>query len=96
MDVDARIGRRLRLRDLHILLAVAQSGSMAKAAVQLAMSQPAGVKVICPSLVTLIRPSRFRRRIAIVTAGALTFSQRTRVAAITTSPSLSASAMVLM
>jgi DNA-binding transcriptional LysR family regulator len=36
-----RIGRRLRLRDLHILTAVAQSGSMAKAARHLAMSQPA-------------------------------------------------------
>jgi DNA-binding transcriptional LysR family regulator len=36
-----RIGRRLRLRDLHILSAVAQSGSMAKAARHLAMSQPA-------------------------------------------------------
>jgi hypothetical protein len=27
-----RIGRRLKLRDLHILLAVANSGSMGKAA----------------------------------------------------------------
>lgn len=37
----ARIGRRLKLRDLHILLAVVQSRSMAKAAKQLAISQPA-------------------------------------------------------
>lgn len=36
-----RVGRRLRLRDLHILSAVVQCGSMAKAAAQLAMSQPA-------------------------------------------------------
>jgi molybdate transport repressor ModE-like protein len=36
----------LRLRDLHILLAVMQSGSMAKAARQLAMSQPAVSKSI--------------------------------------------------
>ena len=36
-----RIGRRLRLRDLHILSAVVQWGSMAKAAGHLAMSQPA-------------------------------------------------------
>ena len=36
-----RIGRRLRLRDLHVLLAVAQSGSMAKAARELLISQPA-------------------------------------------------------
>lgn len=35
-----RIGRRLKLRDLHILIAVVQSGSMAKAARQLAVSQP--------------------------------------------------------
>ena len=36
-----RIGRRLRLRDLHILSTVVQWGSMAKAAPHLAMSQPA-------------------------------------------------------
>jgi DNA-binding transcriptional LysR family regulator len=36
-----RIGRRLKLRDLQILAAVVQWGSMAKAASHLAMSQPA-------------------------------------------------------
>lgn len=41
LDWDARIGRRVRLRDLHILLTVAQSGSMAKAAIHLGISQPA-------------------------------------------------------
>jgi DNA-binding transcriptional LysR family regulator len=41
-----RIGRRLKLRDLHILLAVAKSGSMGKAASELAMSQPAVSKAI--------------------------------------------------
>ena len=46
MRWDARIGRRLKLRDLHILLAVVQSGSMAKAATQLSMSQPAVSKAI--------------------------------------------------
>ena len=35
-----RIGRRIKLSDLHILLAVAQSGSMAKAANELAISHP--------------------------------------------------------
>ena len=40
-DWDARIGGRVRLRDLHILLAVVQCGSMAKAAAQLGVSQPA-------------------------------------------------------
>jgi DNA-binding transcriptional LysR family regulator len=38
---ESRIGRRLKLRDLHILSVVVQWGSMAKAAAQLAMSQPA-------------------------------------------------------
>jgi DNA-binding transcriptional LysR family regulator len=35
-----RIGRRIKLSDLHILLAVAQSGSMTKAAQELAVSHP--------------------------------------------------------
>jgi DNA-binding transcriptional LysR family regulator len=38
---ESRIGRRLKLRDLHILSAVVQWGSMAKAATHLGMSQPA-------------------------------------------------------
>jgi DNA-binding transcriptional LysR family regulator len=37
---ESRIGRRIKLRDLHILSAVVQWGSMAKAASHLAMSQP--------------------------------------------------------
>src|SRR5215510_15211647 len=41
MHWDHRIGRRLTLRDLNILLAVADAGSMAKAAMRLAISQPA-------------------------------------------------------
>jgi DNA-binding transcriptional LysR family regulator len=41
LNWDARIGGRLRLRDLHILLAAVQCGSMAKAATQLGVSQPA-------------------------------------------------------
>ena len=41
-----RNGRRLKLRDLHILLAVVQRGSMAKAAAELAISQPAISKAI--------------------------------------------------
>ena len=35
MDWSDRIGRRIRLRDLHIVLAVAESGSMAKASAKL-------------------------------------------------------------
>jgi hypothetical protein len=35
-----RIGRRLKLQDMHILLAAVEAGSMAKAAEHLAISQP--------------------------------------------------------
>jgi DNA-binding transcriptional LysR family regulator len=35
-----RIGRRIRLRDLHIFLTVAKTGSMGRAALELAVSQP--------------------------------------------------------
>jgi DNA-binding transcriptional LysR family regulator len=41
MPWDERIGRRLKLRDLHVLKTVTQLGSMGKAATQLAVSQPA-------------------------------------------------------
>src|ERR1700742_1712338 len=40
IDWDQRIGRRVRLRDLHVLSATVQAGSMAKAAVALGVSQP--------------------------------------------------------
>src|SRR3954469_24174762 len=46
MPWDQRIRRRLKLRELNILLAVAQAGSMAKAAKELAISQPAVSKAI--------------------------------------------------
>jgi len=46
LDWDDYIGRRLRLRDLRVFFAVAQYGSMAKAAVQLRVSQPAVSQVI--------------------------------------------------
>jgi len=36
-----RLSRRLKLRDLNVLLTVARCGSMGKAAEQLAVSQPA-------------------------------------------------------
>jgi DNA-binding transcriptional LysR family regulator len=45
-DWDDQIGRRLRLRDLRVLFEVMQSGSLAKAAVQLRVSQPAVSQVI--------------------------------------------------
>jgi DNA-binding transcriptional LysR family regulator len=43
---DERVLRRLKLRDLRVLMAVAQSGSMGKTAAELAMSQPAVSKAI--------------------------------------------------
>src|SRR5262245_24735856 len=46
MDWSERIGRRIKLRDLHILLAVVQCRSMTKAAQQLAVSKPVVSKVI--------------------------------------------------
>ena len=46
MHWDQRIGHRLKLRDLNILLAVAEAGSMAKAATRLAISQPAVSRAI--------------------------------------------------
>jgi len=41
-----QIGLRLRLRDLHVLFTVAQQGSMAKAASEIGISQPAVSEVI--------------------------------------------------
>lgn len=41
LDWETRISRRLKLRDLHILLTVVHWGSMAKGAAHLGMSQPA-------------------------------------------------------
>jgi len=45
-DWDDHIGRRLRLRDLRVFFAVVQSGTLAKAATQLRVSQPAVSQVI--------------------------------------------------
>jgi DNA-binding transcriptional LysR family regulator len=41
-----RIGHRIKLRDLHVLIAVAQSGSMTKAAESLAISVPVVSKAV--------------------------------------------------
>src|SRR6266436_2791028 len=41
MQLSDRIGRRLKLHDLHVLMAVAQAGSMRKAAALLNTTQPA-------------------------------------------------------
>jgi DNA-binding transcriptional LysR family regulator len=46
IDWDSQIGRRLKLHDLHVFSTVIQRGSMAKAAQQLGVSQPAVSEVI--------------------------------------------------
>ena len=53
---DDRIGRRLRLKDLHTLQTVAEVGSMAKASKLLALSQPAISKAIADMEHTLGAP----------------------------------------
>jgi len=46
MEWSDRIGRRIKLRDLHVLHAVAQAGSMTKAASKLAISVPVVSKAV--------------------------------------------------
>ena len=46
VDWDEYIGQRLKLRDLRVFFVVAQSGSLAKAAAQLRVSQPAVSQVV--------------------------------------------------
>jgi DNA-binding transcriptional LysR family regulator len=46
MDFSERIGRRLKLQDLHVLMTVAQAGSMGKAAQRLNTTQPAVSRAI--------------------------------------------------
>jgi len=63
MQHDERLARRLKLRDLHTLQAVAQHGSMAKAASSLAITQSAISKTIAemehmPGVSLLDRTSR--------------------------------------
>jgi DNA-binding transcriptional LysR family regulator len=46
MDLHDRVGRRLKLRDLRLLMAVAESGSMAKAAAHINLTQSAVSRAI--------------------------------------------------
>src|SRR4028119_73980 len=46
MDWADRIGRRIKLRELHVLLAVAECGGMAKAAERLAITHPVVSKTV--------------------------------------------------
>jgi DNA-binding transcriptional LysR family regulator len=59
-DFDSRVGRRLKLRELHILFTVARCGSMAKAAAHLGISQPAVSQAIA-DLETAVRLPLFER-----------------------------------
>src|SRR5581483_2113648 len=52
MDAN-RLGRRLKLRDLHTFFAVASRGSMAKASAELAVTQPAVSKAMAEMESTL-------------------------------------------
>jgi DNA-binding transcriptional LysR family regulator len=53
MDRSARIGSRISLRDLRVLMAIAENGSMAKAAARLGISHPAISKTIADVEATL-------------------------------------------
>ena len=46
IDWESQIGRRLKLRDLHVFVTVLRHGSMAKAAQQLGVSQPTVSEVV--------------------------------------------------
>jgi len=60
VDWESRIGRRLRLHDLHVFFAVVHAGSMAKAATSLRVTQPAVSKAI-GSLEAVLRVRLFDR-----------------------------------
>jgi DNA-binding transcriptional LysR family regulator len=46
VDLEGHVGRRMKLRDLHVFFAVVQTGSLAKAAAQFRVSQPAVSQLI--------------------------------------------------
>jgi DNA-binding transcriptional LysR family regulator len=62
VDWSNRIGRRIKLRDLHILQAVVDQGSISKAARRLAVSQPVISKVVADLERELGRPLLDRDR----------------------------------
>jgi DNA-binding transcriptional LysR family regulator len=80
MKWDDRIGRRLRLKDLHTLQTVAEVGSMAKASERLALSQPAISKAVSDMEHVLGAPllERSSRGVALTDCGRL-LVERTRV-----------------
>ena len=80
MKWDDRIGRRLRLKDLHTLQTVAEVGSMAKASERLALSQPAISKAVSDMEHMLGTPllDRSSRGVALTDCGRL-LVERTKV-----------------
>jgi DNA-binding transcriptional LysR family regulator len=80
MKWDDRIGRRLRLKDLHTLQTVAEVGSMAKASERLALSQPAISKAVSDMEHVLGAPllDRSSRGVELTECGRL-LVERTRV-----------------
>lgn len=80
MKWDDRIGRRLRLKDLHTLQTVAEVGSMAKASERLALSQPAISKAVSDMEHILGAPllERSSRGVVLTESGRL-LVERTRV-----------------
>ena len=79
-----RIGRRVKLRDLHIVLAVAEAGSMTRAAEELAVSYPVVSKTIAELERTLgvklfdrsvagVEPTHYGR--ALLQSGAAVFDE---------------------
>jgi DNA-binding transcriptional LysR family regulator len=81
IDWDSRIGKRVRLRDLHILFAVAQHGSMGKAGAHLGMTQSAVSQAIGALEHTLEAPllDRTPRGVELTVYGAA-FVQRAQAA----------------
>ena len=81
LDWDSRIGKRVRLRDLHILFAVAQHGSMGKAGAHLGMTQSAVSQAIGALEHTLEAPllDRTPRGVELTVYGAA-LMQRAQVA----------------
>src|SRR3954469_25799497 len=84
MDMHHRARRRLKLRQLEILLAVADTGSMAKAAARLAVTQPAISRAIADAEDTLgvplfdrstqgVEPTQFGR--ALIKRGIAAFDE---------------------
>ena len=50
VDARDRIGRRMKLQDLHVLMSVIEAGSMGKAALRLNITQPAISRSIASSI----------------------------------------------